>query len=131
MSKMGKVKGASGEREALKWFMVRFPELGDLTRNLEQTRNGGADCLTIDGIALEVKRQEALAIESWWKQTTRQAVVSKRLPVLMYRQNRRQWFFCIPASLLITGSWGYLTLTSAEFTNWFKQWLGEGNEHNA
>jgi len=112
-------KGSAAEREALKWFMTRFPELGDLSRNLEQTRNGGADCLCIDGIALEIKRQENLSIGSWWEQTKRQALSTERFPVLMYRQNHKKWIFCIPASLITKGSWGYITLSGATFEEWF------------
>ena len=119
MSKMGKNKGANGEREALKWFMDRFPDLGDLSRNFAQTRDGGADCLCIDGIALEIKRQETLSVAAWWKQTIQQAVTTKRFPVLMYRQNRKKWHFCLPANLIIKDSWGYITLTEEEFIKWF------------
>lgn len=124
MSRMAKNKGTNGEREILKWFMDNF-DLPELKRNLEQTRNGGADCLDIPGIALEVKRQEQLCIPAWWKQTVRQAVVSKRMPVLVYRQNRKKWTFCLPASLITPDSWGYLTLTQDEFKIWFKHKIGE------
>ena len=123
MANMAKNKGANGEREALKWFMERFPDLGNLYRNLEQTRSGGADCLCIDGIALEVKRQESLSIPSWWIQTKNQARRTSRLPILMYRQNRKKWVFCIPSYLLIPYSIGYLSLTEEEFHKWFALYL--------
>lgn len=123
MSRMAKVKGASGEREILKWFSANFPTLPELERNLEQTRNGGADCLSIPGIALEVKRQEQLAISAWWKQTIEQAIRVGRFPVLAYRQNRKKWQFCLPANLITRHSWGYITLTESEFKLWFEQRL--------
>ena len=119
---MAKTKGANGEREILKWFMDNF-SLPKLKRNLEQTRNGGADCLDIPGIALEVKRQEALSLPSWWQQTKRQAIISKRFPVLAYRQNRKRWVFCLPASLITPHSWGYISLSDTEFKVWFKNYL--------
>lgn len=119
MSRMGKIKGANGEREILNWFMDNF-DLPELKRNLEQTRNGGADCLDIPGIALEVKRQEALTVPAWWEQTKRQAIIAKRFPVLAYRQNRKKWHFCLPASLITPHSWGYLQLNESEFKSWFQ-----------
>ncbi len=85
-----KRKGAQGEREFLK-ALKDAGYIGDLERNLMQTRDGGADCLSIDGLAVEVKRWERLAIASWWEQTLRQAADTNRWPALAYRQNRKPW----------------------------------------
>jgi len=123
MSKMSRNKGANGEREILKWFKTHFPGLPDLERNLEQSRGGGADCLTLPGIALEVKRQENLLVRAWWEQAVRQALIAERMPVLAYRQNRLRWKFCLPGSLIVTDSWGYLTLEEEEFIKWYKTQL--------
>lgn len=120
MSKMSRQKGARGEREALKWFERHFEDCNDLQRNLAQSREGGADCLTIPGIALEVKRQEKLSVPEWWRQATQQAINTNRMPVLMYRLNRCRWKFCIPASLITPRSWGYVTLEENEFVKWYK-----------
>lgn len=114
-----RVKGADGEREALRWFQDNF-DLPVLKRNLEQVRGGGADCLCIPHIALEVKRQENLELPTWWRQTVKQALVSSRIPVLMYRQNRKQWMFALPASLIVPTSWGFMVLRRDEFKNWFQ-----------
>ncbi len=55
MSAMQRRKGAAGEREVLK---LLGDELGVLlSRNLQQTREGGADCIALKGFAIEVKRQ--------------------------------------------------------------------------
>ena len=90
-----KVKGANAERELLKLLQEALAKHGvtlDLTRNLEQTRNGGADCLGVPGIALEIKRQETIVIPLWWRQTQTQAGDSLE-PVLAYRPNREPWAF--------------------------------------
>lgn len=122
MSRMARNKGASGEREILKWFMTNF-DLTGLKRNFEQAGYGGADCLDIPYIALEVKRQESVCVNLWWKQTIQQAQAAQRMPVLAYRQNRKKWLFCIPASLITPTSWGYLTLTDTEFILWFENYM--------
>lgn len=127
MSKMSRNKGAAGEREILRWFEQQFG-LDRLCRNHSQSDGGGADCLEIPLIALEVKRQEQLNVEAWWQQAVKQALAENQMPVLAYRQNRRKWQFCIPASLITPDSWGYLTLTDAEFVRWFhNQLMTEGN----
>jgi Holliday junction resolvase len=89
MSAMQRNKGSRGERELL---ALLSDELGIvITRNLQQTRSGGADALDVPGWAIEVKRQETLSIASWWAQAARQANDLQRRPVLFYRQSRRPW----------------------------------------
>lgn len=100
MSKGSKVKGASGEREAAAvlagWIEPVYRHAGvevpDIKRNLMQTREGGYDLVGIDWLALEVKRQENMALPSWWRQTVKNASMGQ-IPFLMWRQNRRPWFF--------------------------------------
>lgn len=82
-------KGAAGEREFLRLLGEELGEM--LTRNLQQTREGGADCLQVKGWAIEVKRQERLSRPAWWKQARRQAAVLGVQPMLAYRRNREQW----------------------------------------
>ena len=89
MSKASRTKGANGEREALK---LLGEELGVmLTRNLQQTREGGGDCLCVKGWAIEVKRQERLARPSWWRQACEQAKRIGAEPMLLYRRSREPW----------------------------------------
>jgi hypothetical protein len=82
-------KGARGEREACavlgEWLGETF------TRNLEQSRDGGGDCIQISGYCLEVKRCETLRINAWWKQAIEQASHRRVEPVLMFRQSRKPW----------------------------------------
>ena len=104
---MQRAKGAAGEREVLALLGDRLGK--KFERNLGQTRGGGADCVEIGRIALEVKRQEQLNIKSWWEQAERQAVcisipsgidIHKKqqlnaIPVLAYRQSRKPWTFVL------------------------------------
>jgi hypothetical protein len=55
-----------GEREVCK---ILGEALGiSLDRNLEQTRDGGADIIVNDVWYIEVKRQEKYSIDAWWQQ---------------------------------------------------------------
>lgn len=89
MSASQRRKGAAGEREFLKALGAELGEL--LTRNLQQTREGGADCLCVKGWAIEVKRQEALCRPTWWRQAVKQAEKAGAQPMLAYRRNREPW----------------------------------------
>ena len=89
MSASQRRKGACAEREVLK---LLGDELGlMLTRNLTQTREGGADCLAVTGWAIEVKRQERLSRPRWWAQACEQAARVGAEPMLLYRRNRERW----------------------------------------
>lgn len=120
-------KGQNGERELLKWMHETFSLPARPKRNHEQTAIGGADCIDIPGYAIEVKRQEELYVDAWWKQTTRQALNHGAFPILAYRKNRCKWTFCLPATLINADSWGYITLTQREFESWFRRRLHDSS----
>jgi Holliday junction resolvase len=86
---MARAKGARAEREVLRLLGAELGEV--LTRNLEQTRGGGADCLCIKGFAVEVKRQEQLSRPAWWRQACEQAARTGAEPLLLYRRSREPW----------------------------------------
>lgn len=44
-----------------------------LERNLQQSIKGGADIRGLDWLAVEVKHQETVKLEQWWRQTCEQA----------------------------------------------------------
>lgn len=98
MGSMAKNKGANAEREVAKILQPIIDEVYEsvglespiMKRNLEQTRGGGYDLVGIKWMALEVKRQESLNIEAWWRQTVKQTLPGQ-VPVLMYRQNNKKW----------------------------------------
>lgn len=94
MAVMQRRKGASGEREL---FNILRDELGVIVeRNLAQTRAGGADSISLPGVAIEVKRQEKPMQEAWWRQAQEQAQSESRTPVLAYRRSRQPWRFVVP-----------------------------------
>ena len=89
MGRMSRNKGARGECEFL---AILGAELGEmLTRNLQQTRGGGADCLMVKGWAIEVKRCESLSRPTWWRQAVEQAEREGVQPMLAYRRNKEPW----------------------------------------
>ena len=100
VSAMQRRKGASAEREL---FGLLRDELGLMVeRNLAQTRNGGADSVSIPGLSIEVKRQEKAFAEAWWRQACEQA--GSDTPVLAYRRSRQPWRFVLPLEW-VTGQW--------------------------
>lgn len=92
-------KGKNGEREVVKLlqpivdrvyaeFEVEQPVY--LQRNTLQSDRGGFDIVGLPWLAIEVKFQEQLNVNTWWKQTERQAGEGQ-LPILIYRQSRKPW----------------------------------------
>lgn len=89
MGVMQRRKGQAAEREVLR---LLGDELGtELRRNLQQTREGGADCLMVKGYAIEIKRQERLSRPAWWRQAVEQAERAGAEPMLLYRRSREPW----------------------------------------
>ena len=93
MSRASRQKGQRGEREICKILSEKLG--GEFKRNLMQTSEGGYDVLGLDGWAVEVKFQETLKIEKWWKQTVEQSSPEKK-PVLFFRKSRTDWRVVVP-----------------------------------
>jgi hypothetical protein len=90
MAKMQRDKGARGEREL---FALLSEQLGTVVRrNLGQTRDSGADSLSIPGFAIEVKRQECSFRQAWWDQVNAARHQNGGvIPLLFYRRSRHPW----------------------------------------
>lgn len=98
-----KNKGRKGEQDVAKIINDIYEDLYiefgvniDLSRptcqrNQNQTAVGGCDLIGTCGYAIEVKRQETLNINTWWDQCVKSADILKKIPVLIYRQSRKQW----------------------------------------
>ncbi|WLY87245.1 hypothetical protein [Vibrio phage vB_VibM_83AMN] len=97
-----RTKGQTGEREIAKFFNdiyaevyeelgMTLPEKDIAQRRQNQSAVGGSDLDNTCGYSVEVKRQEKLAINTWWDQCVVSAKEDKNLPVLMYRQNNKKW----------------------------------------
>ena len=94
-------KGARGEREVADLFRERFA--------CERVPNSGGlfipGDLTVIGeqrpsIHVEVKRQERLRLPEWLAQARDEAPAGS-IPVVCFRQNREEWFACLPLRQLI------------------------------
>lgn len=110
-------KGKSGEREFCKWLKDNLDI--DTSRNLDQAREGGAD-VTTDDFLFEVKRRETLDLQSWWNQVVKahqQPRNSHLIPVVAYRQNRKQWQFLISAQFIGLQK-GFIHLEERIFKRW-------------
>ena len=82
-----RAKGARREREALALLQELIGR--ELSRNLAQAREGGADCIDLPGWAIEVKGSERF-LSRWFDQAKMQAKPDE-LPAVMWKQNRRPW----------------------------------------
>jgi len=98
-------KGQRGEREFL-GLLSELLELTEvLTRNLSQTREGGADCIELPGYSIEIKNCATVTLNQWWKQAIRQALNTNSIPVLAYKVPRKGWIVVVPAAWVIHPSW--------------------------
>lgn len=88
--------GVAGKiiRGDLQMFRADKP---DMSRNIDQVRNGGCDLHGLPWLAIEVKFCENFTLDKWWEQATRQAKIRSNVvkhsvePVLIYRRSRIPW----------------------------------------
>lgn len=103
-------------------------------RNQNQSAVGGSDITNPFGLCIEVKRQETLQVNAWWKQCVTASEEFGGVPIVMYRQNgKRKWNFVMEAFLPVTPMKQVLrrvTVDQEDFESWFKYyietWLKEG-----
>ena len=114
-----RAKGAAGELEFCRWMFdnlnVPMP-----TRNLEQVRSGGSDIIDIEPFYFEVKRCETLSLYSWWNQVrkaTEKQCNDELVPIVAFRQNRRDWEFLISANHIGIEK-GYIRISERVFLKW-------------
>jgi len=134
-------KGKTGEREvadAMNYCIYcAMKELGypneqcvagmqTIQRNQIQTAIGGQDLINCFGLSVEVKRQETLSINTWWKQCVNDAEKTNTIPVLAYRQNKKPWR--VRTYVWIPLPTGHQMKVIAEidwetYRMWFKEWV--------
>lgn len=123
----GRNKGAAAEREFVNILQQEVdvslaPGHGlKFMRNLEQVRGGGFDIVGLSWLALEIKRQENLALNAWWEQCERQA--EGRVPVLAYRQNNRPWRVRMPINIYTNRT--LVDLSLDDFLSVFRSMLAD------
>lgn len=131
-------KGKAGEREVVTMLGAVIAEIvseisppewvvkalnGVVQRNQNQSAAGGGDIM-IFGLCVEVKRQETLSLDAWWRQACKSAERNNDVPVLIYRQNRKSWkvladgFMPVPDALTSMR----VEIELSDFLRWFKQW---------
>lgn len=137
-----RTKGADGERqlatelnrivnEVLAAAGYPVPEKPVIQRNQNQTAVGGKDLVGTFGLAIEVKRQEQLGINTWWQQCETSADALGEFPVLIFRQNGKPWRvicymwvscpvakFSNPAAVRVRGEMDF-----ESFKSWFRRWV--------
>lgn len=134
-------KGQQGEREIadmlnfIIYTVMKFrdyPEaeclkaMGSVQRNQNQSAVGGNDLTNCFGLSIEVKRQEQLSVNTWWKQTTAAAERNNEVPVLMYRQNRKAWNIRTYAWIGLPDGKQVKAVVEFDldtFKNWFHNWV--------
>jgi len=122
MGRMAKYKGKRGEYEFAD-ILGRAIE-GKVIVNPHAQKG---DIQAIPGLSIEVKRQETLVVNTWWRQAVKQAEIEADIPVLAYRKNRGKWRVCLPAYLLtIKAREGYIEMDLEVFLTWLREdYLGE------
>lgn len=118
MGKMGLMKGKRAEREVIKlltpvlekvYAEAGIEDIPMLQRNTLQSDKGGYDIVGLDWLAIEVKHQESLAVNLWWKQTIDQAKTGQQA-TLFYRKNNVKWQVVV-MTFICTGD-GYMPIRS-------------------
>lgn len=101
-----------------------------IQRNQNQSAVGGNDLTNTFGMGIEIKRQELLAINSWWKQCEAGAMRNGELPVLIFKQNHKPWRVITYATMLAPAGANDVQhqLVRCEidwptFLGWFKAWV--------
>ncbi len=133
-----RAKGQTGEREVatmlndiVKQVRVKYgyPVLNDndlpFQRNQNQSAVGGDDLTNPYGLAIEVKRQEGLSVNTWWNQCLASALRSNGKAILIYRQNRKPWRVCMMGMLPVNDA-TYIGPVRVEIDiETFKAWFAE------
>lgn len=134
-------KGANGERQLATQLNdivnallfkhgIPVPAKPVIQRNQNQSAVGGNDLTNTFGLGIEVKRQENLNVEAWWRQCVDSAARNGELPVLIYRQNNGPW-------RVVTIMWAQLPRVEGRdsacqlraemkwesFVSWFRLWV--------
>lgn len=109
-------KGKDGELELCKRLDPFFPNT--LKRNLNQTREGGADVDGCHPFVIEVKRVQDTCIgnkNKWWKQVCRATVHEDEISVVAYRPNKAPWRYLLSASLVNPILQGWIEMGEDQF----------------
>jgi hypothetical protein len=124
-------KGKTGEKEFCEFLKVHFDV--DLEREYNQASGNSTDIVFDPYFMFEIKRREKLDFDPWWTQVRHASEVHKRksgkylMPVVAFRQNRKQWEFLIPATLIGVDS-RYLHVDKWVFLQFAKSYVEHFSE---
>lgn len=132
----GRLKGAAGEREAMRLLQEVVDEVTteagqvriELIRDSRQRYQKKLyDIFGLPWFAFEIKRvEDQSGINSWWRQC-KEATKEGQISVLMYRPNNRPWMIRTRLSIrVVKGGVAVrttMTLTYDDWRVWFKQFL--------
>lgn len=147
-----RTKGQEGEREIARILnlivadvraAMKLPQYETkdelFQRNQNQSAVGGADLSNPMGLEIEIKRQEQLSVNTWWKQCVISAERTGGIAVLIFRQNRKSWRICMEGNLPLqaAGATTYSSLGPCRveidmdtFKAWFRTYYNKWvNEH--
>lgn len=74
-------------------FNTTPPVMPYVQRNQNQSAVGGCDLINTFDFAIEIKNCQTLQIKKWWQQAVSQAEKIDKVPILLFRQNRKGWHF--------------------------------------
>lgn len=102
-------------------------------RNQNQSAVGGDDLSNPFGLSIEIKRQEQLSINTWWKQCVQSACRTQGYAILIFRQNRKAWrvMLSVPIPFAENASIGpvRVEIDIDTFRTWFScfyhRWLND------
>ena len=134
-----RTKGQEGEREVaralnsiIETVLIKhghnLPSRPIIQRNQNQSAVGGSDLTNPFNLGIEVKRQEALAINTWWNQCLAACKTDGCEPMVIYRQNgKRDWtvvmYVDVPLKYMDVYS-SHVTKVRAQISwNDFLQWF--------
>lgn len=134
-----RAKGQNGEREVadamnavihrvLRNHGMPIPAKAIVQRNQNQSAVGGSDLSNTFDLSVEVKRQEALSINTWWAQCLKSAKETNETPILIYRQNSKKWNVVMFAEIPIPFAGNVsvkarVTITWEDFLEWYYHWV--------
>lgn len=127
-------KGATGERQvadALNLIANRvlskhgrpLPLKPLVQRNQNQSAVGGSDLTNPFGLCIEVKRQENLSINTWWKQCLQAKLEFGGLPILIFKQNREKWRVIMMLHCPIVDAPYRAEMNWEDFQDWAERYL--------
>lgn len=100
MGRASRDKGSRGELEVVE--MIRAAGWPFCHRNFDSGSAGGGDVARGPaGVAVEIKRTEALRLREAWKQAVDDAAPRREIPVVMHRWNGGEWIAMLPADELL------------------------------